>query len=113
MTNEERAEHLWRALNSCCGLNKDLTISTVTHWLEYHGAGMPEVPLMEERVRDDAKLWAACANQAELEAYLAAAVIEMEKTPITHKVAKRMAALSWRTMNAEDRVKFKNWIDQQ
>lgn len=113
MTNEERAEHLWRALNACLGLDRELTITTVTHWLEYHGAGSPDVPLMQERIRDDAKLWAASASQAELEAYTAAAVMELEKSPITGKAAKRLAALSWKRMSAEDRSRFRDWIGKQ
>jgi len=113
MTDEQRVEHLWRALSSCAGLDRDLTIATVTHWLEYHGAGSPDVPLMQERVRDDAKLWASSAHQAELEAYVAAAVMELEKSPITGKAAKRLAALAWKRMDAEDRSKFRDWIGKQ
>ena len=111
MTNEDRAEHLWRALNACRGLDHELTIRTVTHWLEHHGAGSPDVPLMQERVRDDAKSWAIAASQAELEAYVAAAVIELEKAPITGKAAKRLAALGYKRMGAEDRVGFLKWVD--
>lgn len=113
MTDEDRAEHLWRALNACAGLDKELTIRTVTHWLEHHGAGSPDVPLMQERIRDDAKLWVASASQAELEIYLAAAVIELERAPITVKAMKRLAALAWRNMPAEDRSKFRDWIGQE
>jgi hypothetical protein len=112
MTNEERAEHLWRGLNTCAGLDRALTITTVTHWLEHHGAGSPDVPLMQERVRDDAKLWAMSASQAELEAYVAAAVMELEKAPITGKAMKRLAALAWKGMNAEARTGFRNWIGE-
>ena len=111
MTNEDRAEHLWRALNACRGLDPELTITTVTHWLEHHGAGSPDVPLMQERVRDDAKLWAMAASQAELEAYVAAAVMELEDAPITGKAAKRLAALAWKRMDAEARVGFLKWVD--
>lgn len=110
MTNEERAEHLWRALNAWRGLDPELTITTVTHWLEHHGAGYPDVPLMQERIRDDAKTWAMSASQAELEAYVAAAVIELDRAPITGKAAKRLAALAWGRMDAEARAGFRNWI---
>ena len=65
---------------------------------------------MQERVRDDANMWAMAASQAELEAYVAAAVIELEKSPITGKAAKRLAALGWKRMSAEDRGKFRDWI---
>ncbi len=113
MTNEQRAEHLWRALNACRGLDAELTITTVTHWLEHHGAGYPDVPLMQERIRDDAKTWAMSASQAELEAYVAAAVIELEQAPITGKAAKRLMALGWKRMGAEDRAAFLNWTGSQ
>ncbi len=112
MTDEQRAEHLWRALNACASLDKDLTITTVTHWLEYHGAGSPDVPLMHERVRDDARLWATSANQTELEAYIAAAVMELEASPITGKAAKRLAALGFKSMDAETKGKFKDWVNK-
>jgi len=110
VTNNERAEHLWRALSACAGLDREITIATVTHWLEYHGAGSPDVPLMQERIRDDAKLWATSATQAELEAYVAAAVMEMERSPVTTRAAKRLTALGYKTMSPEDRVKFQDWI---
>ncbi len=66
---------------------------------------------MQERVRDDAKLWAMAASQAELEAYVAAAVMELEGAPITGKAAKRLAALAWKRMDAEARVGFLKWVD--
>lgn len=113
MTNEERAAHLWHGLNDCARIEKGITVATVTHWLEYHGAGFPDVPLMQERVRDDAKLWAVSASQAELEAYVAAGVMELEKSPLPARAAKRLAALAWKNMGADDRAKFKEWIDQQ
>jgi len=109
MTNEERAEHLWRALNACRGLDPELTITTVTHWLEHHGAGYPDVPLMQERVRDDAKTWAMSASQAELEAYVAAAIHELGSAPITGKAVKRLAAFGFQKMHSEDQEKFLFW----
>lgn len=110
MTDPERAEHLWRALSACASLDRDITIATVTHWLEHHGAGSPDVPLMQERIRDDAKLWAAAATQAEMEAYVAAAVLEMERSAITNRAAKRLAALGFKSMTSEDRASFRNWV---
>lgn len=108
--NETRAAMLWRGLNACAALNKEITLRTVTHWLEYHGAGSPDVPLMQDRVRDDAKLWATSAQQAELEAYLAACVMELEKSPLTQRAAKRIAALGFKAMDAETKERFKAWV---
>lgn len=113
MTDEDRAAFLWRGLNACAGLDKDITFRTVTHWLEFHGAGFPDVPLMQERVRDDAKLWAASAQQAELEAYLAASVMELEKSPLTQRAIKRVAAWAFRAMDAETQQKFKEWVGDE
>lgn len=113
MTNEDRAEHLWRALSACAGLDRELTVATVTHWLEYHGAGLPDVPLMQERLRDDARMWAASATQEELIAYVAAGVMELEKTPLTDRAAKRLAATGYGHMNAESRAGFMAWVEKQ
>ena len=113
MTDEDRAEALWRSLTACLRLNRDLTMKTVTWWLDYHGAGAPVVPMDQERLRGDAQLWAAAATQAEIEAYLAAAVLELEKSDVAPRAMKRLAALSWRQMNAEDRVKFREWVNAQ
>ena len=113
MTNEERVEHLWRGLSACASLDRGLTVATVTHWLEYHGSGLPDVPLMQERLRDDAKFWAMSATQAELEAYIAAAVVEMERSPITGRAAKRITALGYKNMDAESRAAFLEWTGKQ
>jgi hypothetical protein len=111
MTNDERASHLWRSLSACRELNADVTIATVTHWLEYHGAGSPDVPLMQERVRDDAKFWASCAQQFELEAYLAASLMELNRSPLSIRAAKRLAALAFKAMDAETQEQFKEWVN--
>ena len=113
MTNEQRAELLWHGLNDCRNSDPDTAIATVTHWLEYHGAGYPDVQLMIERVRDDARFWAASASQAELEAYLSAAIMELDLSPLTERAAKRLTALGFKNMTAGDREKFKRWVDSQ
>jgi hypothetical protein len=112
MTSEERASILWTALNECLAGDPDVTMATVTHWLEHHGADFPQVALMQETVRSDAKLWATSATQTELEAYTAAAVMELEASPITNKAAKRLAALGFNRMNAESKAKFREWVNK-
>lgn len=107
------AQNMWHGLNDCLNADRDIAIATATHWLEYHGAGFPDVPLMQERVRDDAKLWAASASQVELEAYVAAAVVELESAPITGRAMKRLAAMAWKRMDAEARAGFRNWIGEE
>lgn len=113
LTDEERAEHLWRGLTACAGLDPKLTVATVTHWLEHHGARMPEVAGMDERTREQARFWAASANQQELEVYLVACVMEMERTPITDRAAKRLGAFAYRIMNAVTKDAFATWIAEQ
>lgn len=113
MTDDERADHLWRALNSCASLNRELTIATVTHWLEYHGAGHPDVPMVQEKIRAEALFWSELASQAELEAYVAAGVMALERAPLTSKAIKRLAALAWKKMDAEARLGFRNWIGSE
>lgn len=104
---------LWRGLNACAGLNPGLTSTVVTHWIEHHGAGVPDVPLMQDGIRDDAKLWAASAHQAELEVYLAACVMELERSPLTDRAIKRIAAWAFRAMDTETRHKFREWADNE
>lgn len=113
MTDQDRADFLWRALSACKELKPEITIATVTHWLEHHGAGFPDTPLMQERIRSDAKFWAAAATQDELEAYVVAAVIEMERSLVTEKTLKRLAALAWKNMNIKSREGFRNWIGEK
>lgn len=110
MTDEDRVGHLWRALNACKELNADLTIATVTHWLEHHGAGYPDVAMSQERVRDDAKFWSISASQAELQAYLAASLVELERSPLTVRAAKRLAALGVNNLDAVALDGFKEWL---
>lgn len=113
LTDEDRAAYLWRGLNACIGLDPKLTIATVTHWLEHHGARMPDVADMDERTREQAKFWAASANQQELEVYLVACVMEIERTPITDRAAKRLGAFAYRIMDLPSKDAFGEWVKRQ
>ena len=110
---QDAAYMLWRGLDDCWAISGNTTITTVTHWLEYRGAGSPDVPLMMERTRDDATFWASCAHQFELEAYVAAGVMQLENSPITAKAAKRLAAMGFKAMDPETRASFKKWVADQ
>ena len=109
---QHAVDMLWRGLNSCMSLNREVTLGTVTHWLEYHGAGSPDVPLIQERVRDDAQNWAAYATQPELEAYMVAALLELEKSSLTNKAAKRLGAAAFKGMDLVARDAFTAWVGQ-
>ena len=111
--NEFLAEHIWSGLNINLRFDKTLTIETVTHWLEFHGAGSPDVPLMQERVRDDASVWSASASHAELETYVAAGIMALDRSALTERAAKRLTALGWKNMSAESQTAFKAWIDKE
>lgn len=82
-------------------------------FLEQAGAGLPDVPLFPEKVRQDAQMWADCADPAELEAYLVAVVAALQDSPLLNKQVKRLAALSFGRMNEQDRQAFLNWSKQQ
>ena len=110
---QDAAYMLWSGLDDCLAINRGTTITTVTHWIENRGAGYPDVPLMMERTRDDATFWASCAHQFELEAYVAAGVMQLENSPITGKAAKRLAAMGFKAMDTETRESFKKWVAKQ
>ena len=82
-------------------------------FLDTYGSGAPDVPMIEERVRDDAKMWAACAQPHELEAYLVAAIMELDKSPLVDKQVKRLAATTFNRMDADDRERFLAWAKKQ
>lgn len=109
MTDEERATILWTRLNDLLSIDRDLTLKVVSVWLEHHGAGSPDVSFMQERVRDDAKFWALAAQPYELEAYIAAGVVELEHSPIATRALKRLAAMAYKGMDAASRLAFLEW----
>lgn len=115
MTNDQAlmfAERIFAELNTAKRGEPDLTIMTVAHWLDEQCAGFPHVALVAERVREEAALWAASAQEHELEAYIAAAIVALEKSPITGKAAKRLAALGYRHMDAPARQAFAAWMEK-
>lgn len=112
-TEGEAAEAVYSLLDTAKRVSGPWAAVTVTHWLERNGAGCPDVPLLAEKVRDDAAIWAACAHQAEMEAYLTAALSGLERSVITDRAARRMAALGYRTMAPDDRLKFIEWVEKQ
>lgn len=103
---------MFKGLNDIYRGDKELCIGTVSAFLDYHQAGCPEVPLFLEQVRVDAKLWADCASQHELEAYAFAAIDALDKSNVSwEKQTKRLAAMSWRRLTASGKAAFKNWIE--
>lgn len=107
------AERIYAELNAASREDRNLAVMIVDHWLEEQGAGFPDVPLLHERARADASLWAASAQVFELEVYVAAAVMALEKSPLTGRAAKRLAALGFRQMDITDRAAFAAWVEKQ
>lgn len=109
MTAREWAAACWQELSAGLRWDRKTALSTVTAWLEHHGAEMPEAPLMHERIRHDARMWADCATPHELEAYVVAGVSELGQTPLTEKQMKRLIANIWRRMPEDVRADFIKW----
>lgn len=110
MTDDQRAESLWHGLNACKAINADLTIQTITHWLEYHGAGNPIVKLFIELLNADARFWASAATPAEREAYLKAILLHGQLSAASETAAKRIVAICWQVMTDESKNRFRAWI---
>lgn len=102
-----------RALLEAARMDRRGAFAAIQAFVDIHGAGYPDVPMFPEQVRAEAVLWASAAHQAELEAYLVAALTELEESPLTRKAAKRLAALAWRRMGPEGQEAFKGWIEKQ
>jgi hypothetical protein len=113
MTDAERARLLWDGLTECAAINRDLCIGTVSAFLEFNGADVPDVPLFPEKVRQDALFWASCAAPHELEAYAVASLDALENSIVAHKQTKRLAAAAFRRMAPDDRTKFLRWAENE
>lgn len=88
-------------------------VAAALAFLDQDGAGLPDVPLFDEKVRAEASLWSSLATQHELEAYVVAGIMELESAPMTSKALKRLAAFTFRRMSAQDRAAFLGWADKQ
>lgn len=113
MTSEERAALLWHGLNDCARIDKRDAVVTVSHWLEHHGAGYPDVPLFAEKVRNDASFWASLAAPDELAAYYLAAANMLGVTPLTTKQTKLMLVECLKRLSTEDKKGFMEWAKTQ
>lgn len=112
MSKVDMANEMWRGLSSCIRADRSVALTTVSHWLEHHGAGYPEVPFLPEKIRDDARFWSLCAVQHELEAYIAAAITALDRSELTDRQSKRLAAASWKQMTPTSKEAFREWINK-
>lgn len=104
---------MWQGLSDCASLDRRDAICTVTAWLEYHGAGYPDVPLIQQQVRKDAAFWVELATPDELSAYYLAASIKLRETPLTTKQTKLMLADCFKRLSKKDKEGFIEWAKTQ
>lgn len=114
MTNEEHAATIaLQALINAQGIDGRGAMIAAASYIEQYGAGYPDVPLMTEQVRSDARFWADCAAPHELEAYTVASVAALDESPLLDTQLRKLAAIAYGRMKPETKQKFKDWIDQQ
>lgn len=104
------AEQVWSCLNIYSREDRDMTVAMATAWLDQNGAGHPDVPLFQEKVRSDALFWAEVASPGELEAYVVAGIDRMKGTVFGGRQMKRLAGTVWRRMSPGERAEFMEWI---
>lgn len=109
-TGHPSARQTYDALLSAAEYDKREACIVAIAFLEVLSADMPDVPFFPGHIRRCAMSWASLANQIELEAYLVAAIGELQDSPLMDKQAKRLAALAWHKMNSDSRAAFKKWI---
>ena len=113
---DERAAISWQMFQGLCDIYRhdaELCIGTVSAFLEQHSAGVPDVPLFQEQVRQDALFWASIASPHELEAYAVASMDALVGSTMASKQIKRLAAAAFRRLSPSDKASFKEWINTQ
>lgn len=87
-------------------------------WLQINEAGMPVLPLIDGKAREDARFWAETAHPAELEAYALASIDRLAGSGGGHALfagrqIKRLVGALWRRMSPAEQVAFAKWaVDQ-
>lgn len=109
----EAASLLWHGLNDCANLDRTTAIAAVSSWLDFHGAGCPDVPLLREKVRQDAIFWADLASPDELAAYFLASGATLRNTPLGQKQTKIILAEMFTRLSVDDRNAFMKWAEKQ
>ena len=113
-TNHVHAKIIWDSLNDFAdAADKSVLCATIGEWLNFHGAGSPDVPLFEEHARRDAMFWVELANHNELSAYFLASAMKLRDDPMTIKQTKIMLAECFRRLGPDDRKAFTEWAGEQ
>lgn len=82
------------------------TVAMLAALLDDLGAGSPSVPLLMDRVRDDAQFWAECATPIEVEAYTAAGLQAISRGAFCIAARKRLLIALWNSMTPADKRSF-------
>ena len=100
--------HLQRAIDA----NADGAMMAVLACMEQFGAGYPQVALLQEEARSDARFWAETASPIELECYMLAASDRLKDlSGMFHsRQIKRLVAALWHRMSPDEKDAFRNWV---
>lgn len=100
------ADTLEAVARRCDALDHRVTVAMLVALAEDLGAGVPDVPLMHEKARDDARFWADCATPVEVEAYTAAGLQAIGRGGFCVAARKRLFVMLWNAMPPEDKRGF-------
>ena len=100
-----QAERLAGALYTLEGLLPAERSAVAAFVLDVTGAGFPELPGYGD-LREQAELWADCANHIELEVYTVAGLRRLGRVPLALAQRKRLFGALWITFSEDDRRAF-------
>jgi hypothetical protein len=104
-TDTAQAERLAGALYLLDGLPPAERSALAAFVLDVTGAGFPALPGFGD-IREQAELWADCANHIELEVYTVAGLRRLGRVPLALGQRKRLLAALWQTLPDRDRSAF-------
>jgi hypothetical protein len=110
----KHAQIIWDSLSDMAVVaDKDVVGATIAQWVDAHGAGFPDAPLIQHQVRQDAMYWADLANHDERQAYFLASATKLRDDPMTTKQTKIMLAECFQRLTPEDQTAFAEWAGKQ
>jgi hypothetical protein len=111
--HQTHAKIIWDGLNDMAEVvDKDVVNATIGQWSDYHCAGFPDQPLIQQQVRQDAMFWAELANHDERAAYFLASATKLREDPMTTKQTKIMLAECFRRLSPDDKANFIEWAEK-
>lgn len=100
------AETLGAVVMRCDALDHRVTVAMLAAMAEELGSGTPDVLLMHEKARDDARWWADYATPVEVEAYTAAGLQAISRGGFCIAARKRLLIMLWNSMSPDDKRGF-------